>query len=62
MVVTVHPLFLAYEVTLIDLISLLFNVFGIKGTDWMTWDTAGDRGGWVEDDDDCAIQRKVRPH
>jgi len=29
------------------------------GTDWMTWDTAGDRGGWVEEDDDCATQRKV---
>eukprot|EP00592_Proboscia_alata_P004986 CAMPEP_0194370694 /NCGR_PEP_ID=MMETSP0174-20130528/19030_1 /TAXON_ID=216777 /ORGANISM="Proboscia alata, Strain PI-D3" /LENGTH=613 /DNA_ID=CAMNT_0039148313 /DNA_START=103 /DNA_END=1944 /DNA_ORIENTATION=- len=29
------------------------------GTDWMTWDTAGVRDGWVEEGDDCAAQRKV---
>ena len=29
------------------------------GTDWMTWDTAGDRDSWTEDGDDCAAVRKV---
>eukprot|EP00814_Leptocylindrus_danicus_P016396 CAMPEP_0116012450 /NCGR_PEP_ID=MMETSP0321-20121206/5135_1 /TAXON_ID=163516 /ORGANISM="Leptocylindrus danicus var. danicus, Strain B650" /LENGTH=640 /DNA_ID=CAMNT_0003481805 /DNA_START=13 /DNA_END=1935 /DNA_ORIENTATION=- len=29
------------------------------GTDWMTWDTAGDRNQWVDEGDDCAGQRKV---
>jgi len=29
------------------------------GTDWMTWDTAGDRDQWVDEGDDCAAQRKV---
>jgi len=29
------------------------------GTDWMTWDTAGDRSSWTEDGDDCAAVRKV---
>ena len=29
------------------------------GTDWMTWDVAGQRDGWVDPADDCAAQRKV---
>lgn len=29
------------------------------GTDWMTWDSAGDRDKWTEEGDDCAGQRKV---
>jgi len=29
------------------------------GTDWMTWNTAGDRDGWVDAADDCSAQRKV---
>ena len=29
------------------------------GTDWMTWNVAGEREGWAEDTDDCAKQRKV---
>ena len=29
------------------------------GTDWMTWDTAGDRPSWTEPGDDCAAVRKV---
>ena len=29
------------------------------GTDWMTWDTAGDRDRWTEEGDDCAAVRKV---
>ena len=29
------------------------------GTDWMTWDIAGDREKWVEAGDDCAAVRKV---
>lgn len=29
------------------------------GTDWMTWDTAGDRPSWTEAGDDCAAVRKV---
>jgi G3E family GTPase len=29
------------------------------GTDWMTWDLAGERRNWVEEGDDCAGQRKV---
>jgi G3E family GTPase len=29
------------------------------GTDWMTWDLAAEREGWVERGDDCAGERKV---
>jgi G3E family GTPase len=29
------------------------------GTDWMTWDLASDRDGWVEEGDDCGGNRKV---
>lgn len=29
------------------------------GTDWMTWDVAGDRGGWTDPGDDCSSMRKV---
>lgn len=29
------------------------------GTDWMTWDVAGERDGWVEEGDECGGQRKV---
>ncbi|VEU40620.1 unnamed protein product [Pseudo-nitzschia multistriata] len=29
------------------------------GTDWMTWDVAGERDGWTEQGDTCAVQRKV---
>lgn len=29
------------------------------GTDWMTWDLAAERDGWVDPADDCAGQRKV---
>lgn len=29
------------------------------GTDWMTMDLAGQRKGWVEEDDECAAQRTV---
>jgi len=29
------------------------------GTDWMTWDVAGERDGWVDPDDQCAQARKV---
>lgn len=29
------------------------------GTDWMTWDTSGDRDGWVDENDDCAKAKKV---
>ena len=29
------------------------------GTDWMTWDTAGDRPQWTEVGDDCSAVRKV---
>jgi len=29
------------------------------GTDWMTWDTAGDRSSWTEPGDDCVAVRKV---
>jgi len=29
------------------------------GTDWMTWDTAGERENWVDPMDDCAASRKV---
>jgi G3E family GTPase len=29
------------------------------GTDWMTWDTAGDRPSWTEPGDDCAAVRKI---
>ena len=29
------------------------------GTDWMTWDTSGDRDGWVDEADPCGASRKV---
>jgi G3E family GTPase len=29
------------------------------GTDWMTWDLAAERDGWVDPVDECAGQRKV---
>lgn len=29
------------------------------GTDWMTWDMAGDRDNWTEQGDDCSAQLKV---
>jgi len=29
------------------------------GTDWMTWDSSGDRENWVEEGDDCSAQRMV---
>eukprot|EP00550_Attheya_septentrionalis_P010782 CAMPEP_0198305572 /NCGR_PEP_ID=MMETSP1449-20131203/57972_1 /TAXON_ID=420275 /ORGANISM="Attheya septentrionalis, Strain CCMP2084" /LENGTH=600 /DNA_ID=CAMNT_0044008107 /DNA_START=90 /DNA_END=1892 /DNA_ORIENTATION=+ len=29
------------------------------GTDWMTWNCAGEREGWVEEGDDCSAQRNV---
>jgi G3E family GTPase len=29
------------------------------GTDWMTWDVAGERKGWVDPADECAAERKV---
>jgi G3E family GTPase len=29
------------------------------GTDYMTWDVAGERDGWTEEGDDCAGMRKV---
>lgn len=29
------------------------------GTDWMTWDLAGERDGWVDPADECGGQRKV---
>jgi len=29
------------------------------GTDWMTWDLASERKGWVSKGDDCAGERKV---
>lgn len=29
------------------------------GTDWMTWDSAGERESWVDEGDDCAAGRKV---
>jgi G3E family GTPase len=29
------------------------------GTDWMSWDVAGQRDGWVDPADDCAAQLKV---
>lgn len=29
------------------------------GTDYMTWNTAGDREGWLEEGEDCGAQRKV---
>jgi G3E family GTPase len=29
------------------------------GTDWMTWDVAGERDGWVDPADDCAARRKI---
>jgi G3E family GTPase len=29
------------------------------GTDWMSWDTSGDREGWEDPDDNCSSERKV---
>jgi len=29
------------------------------GSDWMTWNTAGERKGWVEEGDDCSAERKI---
>ena len=29
------------------------------GTDWMTWDLASERDGWVDPADECAGQRKI---
>jgi len=29
------------------------------GSDWMTYDSFGDREGWVDEGDDCAAERKV---
>uniref|UniRef100_A0A7S2R1L9 CobW C-terminal domain-containing protein n=1 Tax=Eucampia antarctica TaxID=49252 RepID=A0A7S2R1L9_9STRA len=29
------------------------------GTDWMTWDSSGDREGWVDPGDECAAAGKV---
>ena len=29
------------------------------GTDWMTWDVAGERDGWVDPADDCNAGRKI---
>ena len=29
------------------------------GTDWMTWDTSGDREGWIDPADPCGAERKV---
>jgi G3E family GTPase len=32
---------------------------GTFGTDYLTWDNAGERPGWVDPGDDCAANRKV---
>ena len=29
------------------------------GTDWMSWDTGGDREGWTDPNDPCSSERKV---
>jgi len=29
------------------------------GTDWMSWDSSGDRDGWVDNASECEAQRKV---
>ena len=29
------------------------------GTNWMTWDSAGERDNWTEEGDDCSAERKV---
>lgn len=29
------------------------------GTDWMSWDTSGDRDGWIDPNEPCAAGRKV---
>jgi len=29
------------------------------GTDWMTWDSAGDRAGWTEEGDECSAARRI---
>lgn len=42
---------LSRTVTLIDACTF--------GTDWLTWDTAGERESWTEQGDDCAAVRKV---
>lgn len=41
----------AQVVTLIDACTF--------GTDWMTWDVAAEREGWVDPADECSGQRKV---
>ena len=50
-----HPVTLKADisqvVTLIDASTF--------GTDWMTFDVAGERDGWVEPGDDCAAQLKI---
>ena len=43
--------YLDRTVTLIDACTF--------GTDWMSWDIAGDRDRWTEQGDDCAAVRKV---
>lgn len=42
---------LARTVTLVDACTF--------GTDWMTWESAGQRDAWTEPDDGCAAARKV---
>eukprot|EP00581_Thalassiosira_minuscula_P033466 CAMPEP_0183767126 /NCGR_PEP_ID=MMETSP0739-20130205/12002_1 /TAXON_ID=385413 /ORGANISM="Thalassiosira miniscula, Strain CCMP1093" /LENGTH=661 /DNA_ID=CAMNT_0026006001 /DNA_START=48 /DNA_END=2033 /DNA_ORIENTATION=+ len=42
---------LTRTVTLIDACTF--------GTDWMTWDTAGERDRWTDNEADCAAVRKV---
>jgi G3E family GTPase len=29
------------------------------GTDWMSWDTSGDRDGWTDPNDPCSSERKI---
>jgi G3E family GTPase len=42
---------ISHVVTLVDASTF--------GTDWMTWDTTGQRDGWVDPLDECAGNRKV---
>jgi G3E family GTPase len=42
---------IAQVVTLIDASTF--------GTDWMTWDSAGERDGWVDPADECAAQLNI---
>lgn len=42
---------ISHIVTLIDASTF--------GTDWMTWETAGQRDGWVDPADECSANRKV---